>query len=103
MFLAFREMRRAEVRFTMLTIAVGLFVFLVLFQQALRDGLVTAFVGAIDNQSAPVLVYSVEGRRNLQGSLIGPDLEAAVRDAAGPACSGWSRRRASALAISRGG
>jgi putative ABC transport system permease protein len=85
MFLAWREMRRAKVRFGMLAAAVGLFVFLVLFQQALRDGLITAFVGGIENQSAPVLVYSVEGRRNLQGSAISADIEEAVRAAPGVA------------------
>ncbi|HEX6419993.1 MAG TPA: hypothetical protein VFZ77_15945, partial [Acidimicrobiales bacterium] len=47
--------------------------------QALQDGLITSFVGAIRNQSAPVLVYSVDGQRTLQGSVISPPLEQAVR------------------------
>lgn len=74
-FLALKEMRRAKVRFGLLTAAVGLLVFLVLFQQSLQNGLLTAFVGGIRNQSAPVLVYSVDGRRNLQGGVIIPQLE----------------------------
>ena len=53
MFLAFKEMRRAKVRFGLLMGAVGLLVFLILFQQSLQNGLLTAFVGAIRNQSAP--------------------------------------------------
>lgn len=81
MFLALKEMRRAKVRFTLLMAAVGLLVFLILFQQSLQNGLITAFVGAVRNQSAPVLVYSVDGRRVIQGSVIGPELEAQVRDA----------------------
>lgn len=79
MFLAVKEMRRAKVRFALLIAAIALLVFLILFQQALQNGLVTSFVGAIRNQSAPVLVYSVDGQRVLQGSVITPDLEQIVR------------------------
>ena len=79
MTLALREMRRAKVRFGLLMASVGLLVFLILFQQALQDGLITSFVGAIRNQSAPVLVYSVDGRRNLQGSVITPELGEQIR------------------------
>jgi putative ABC transport system permease protein len=78
MFLAIREIRRGLVRFTLLALAIGLLLFLVLFQQALQDGLLTSFVGALRNQSAPVLVYSVDGQRTLQGSVIPPELERAV-------------------------
>jgi putative ABC transport system permease protein len=79
MFLALAEMRRAKVRFGLLTGAVALLVFLVLFLQTLQNGLITAFVGAIKNNSAPVFVYSVDGRRNLQGGVILPQLEQQVR------------------------
>jgi putative ABC transport system permease protein len=79
MFLALREMRRAKVRFGMLVGAIALLVFLILTQQALQDGLVTSFIGAIRRQSAPVLVYSTDGQKTLQGSVIPPPLEAAVR------------------------
>ncbi len=72
-------MRRALVRFGLLVLAVGLLVFLILTQQALQDGLLTSFVGGIRNQSAPVLVYSVDGQKTLQGSIIPPPLEEAVR------------------------
>ena len=56
----------------MLASAVGVLVFLIVFQQALLSGLVTEFVGAIRNQSADVLVYGDEARLNLQGSVVGP-------------------------------
>ncbi len=79
MFLAFREMRRAKTRFGLLIAAIGLLVFLILFQQSIQNGLVTSFVGAIRNQSAPVLVYSVDGQRVIQGSIITPELESAVQ------------------------
>lgn len=78
MFLALRELRRAKTRFGLLIGAVGLLVFLILTQQALQDGLVTSFVGAIRKQSAPVLVYSVDGQRTLQGSVVTPDLQATI-------------------------
>jgi putative ABC transport system permease protein len=58
-------------------------VFLILFQQSLQNGLLTSFVGAIRNQSAPVLVYSVDGQRVIQGSVITPDLEQLVRSTEG--------------------
>ncbi len=78
MFLALREIRRSIVRFGLLAAAIGLLLFLVLFQQALQNGLVTSFVGAIRNQSAPVVVFSVDGQRTLEGSLIPPELEEAI-------------------------
>ena len=68
MFLALREMRRAKVRFGLLAAAIGLLLFLILTQQAIQNGLITAFVGAIERQSAPVLVYSTDGQRTLQGA-----------------------------------
>jgi putative ABC transport system permease protein len=83
LFLALREMRRSLVRFGLLVVAIGLLVFLILFQQALRDGLITSFVGGVRNQSAPVLVYSVDAQRILQGSVIAPPLERQIRDAKG--------------------
>lgn len=88
MFLAFKEMTRAKARFGLLMAAIGLLVFLILFQQTLQNGLLTAFVGGIRNQSAPVLVYSVDGRRNLQSSIITPPLQEAVEGAEGVGRSG---------------
>ena len=78
MFLAFKEMRRAPARFGLLVAAIALLVFLILFQQTLQNGLLTSFVGAIEQQSAPVLVFSTDGRRNLQSSSITPELEQQV-------------------------
>ena len=53
MFLALREMRRAKVRFALLISAIGLLVLLILAQQAIQNGLITSFDGAIESQSAP--------------------------------------------------
>lgn len=79
MFLAFHEIRRGPVRFSLLALAIGLLLFLVLFQAAIQTGLITSFVGALRNQSAPVIVFSLDGQRTLQGSSISPEVEAAVR------------------------
>ena len=83
MFLALNEMRRAKGRFGLLIAAIGMLVFLILFQQSLQNGLLTSFVGAIRNQSSPVLVYSVDGQRVIQGSIITPELEQTVQEAEG--------------------
>ena len=83
MFLAFKEMARAKVRFALLVAAIALLVFLILFQQSLQNGLITGFVGAIREQNAPVLVYSVDGQRVIQGSVITPVMEEQVSAAPG--------------------
>ncbi len=80
MFLALKEMARAKVRFALLIGAIALLVFLILFQQSLQNELLRSFVGAIENQTAPVLVYSVDGQRVVQASVISPDLEAGIRE-----------------------
>ncbi len=94
-------MVRAKVRFGLLIGAIALLVFLILFQQALRDGLITSFTGAIEHQTAPVLVYSTDARRNLQSSSITPGLEAQVRAVDGAAAVG--RIGQSTLSVRAGG
>lgn len=88
MFLALREISHAKLRFGLLVAAIALLVFLILAQQALQQGLITSFIGAIERQSAPVLVYSVDGQRTLQGSVITPALQASVERVPGAAESG---------------
>ncbi len=83
MFLAFKEMARAKVRFALLIAAIALLVFLILFQQSLQNGLINGFIGAIREQNAPVLVYSVDGQRVFQGSVITPPMHEQVRAAPG--------------------
>src|SRR5690349_22926139 len=83
MFLALREMRRAKVRFLLLVVAIGLLVFLILFQQSLQSSLLRGFTGALRAQSAPVLVYSTDGQRTLQASVVTPELEELARSADG--------------------
>ncbi len=87
MFLALKEMRRAKVRFGLLAGAVGLLVFLILFQQALLTGLINQFIGAIKHQSGEVLVYNDQARKNLDGSIILPDQQAAIAQVEGVAAA----------------
>lgn len=68
--LALGELRRGKLRFTLLTVAVALLVFLVLFQQTLAGTLLGFFTGALENQSAEVLVYGEQARRNVEGSVV---------------------------------
>lgn len=83
MFLAFREMRRAKARFGLLIAAVSLLVFLILVQQAIQNSLITSFIGAIERQTAPVLVYTTDAQRAPLGSVIPPDLEKTITDVDG--------------------
>lgn len=88
MFLALREIRRAPVRFALLAAAVGLLVFLILFQGALRDGLITQFIGALRNQSAPVLVFGDQARKNIEGSQVTPEQQRAIAAVDGVVATG---------------
>ena len=101
MFLAVREMRRAKIRFALLGLAIALLVFLILFQFSLQNALIRQFVGGIRSQSAPVLVFNIDGRRTLQASAITPDLEAAVEQVDGVAAT--SALWASTFPIDAGG
>ncbi|MGE5460117.1 MAG: ABC transporter permease [Solirubrobacterales bacterium] len=68
--LAVAEMRRAKLRFGLLTGAVALLVFLILFMQTLSSQLIQEFVGGVENQSASVLVYGEDARRSIEGSIV---------------------------------
>ena len=83
MFLAFREMRRAKVRFSLLIVAVSLLMFLILFQQALQNSLISAFIGGLKSQTAPVLVYTTDAQRTAFASVISPDLERRIAGVSG--------------------
>jgi putative ABC transport system permease protein len=101
MFLALKEMQRAKLRFGLLAGAVGLLVFLILFQQALLTGLINQFIGALKNQSADVLVYNDQARKNLEGSIILPDQLAAVAEVEGVAVA--ARLGESTFTVTAGG
>jgi putative ABC transport system permease protein len=76
--LSLREIARSKLRFGLLAGAVGLLIFLILFQQALLNGLITGFIGAVDNQRSPVLVFNEQARKNVEASFLRLDQAAAV-------------------------
>jgi putative ABC transport system permease protein len=81
--LGWREIRRAKTRFGLLVGGIGLLVFLIFFQQTLLTNLLGFFTGALEHQSAEVLVYDEDARRNLAGSVVTPEQVDAVREVAG--------------------
>ena len=85
--LAAREVLRSKLRFSLLSGAVGLLVFLILFQQALLGGLVADFIGAVENQNSPILVFDDQARSNVEGSFLLPDQVAAIGQVDGVAQS----------------
>jgi len=91
------------VRFGLLVTAVALLVFLILTQQALQDGLITSFVGAVKRQSAPVLVFAVDGQRTLQGSVITPPLEKTIDSVPGVAEAGRIGQGTFTVVVGRAG
>lgn len=86
--LALAEIRRAKLRFSLLTGAVALLAFLILFQQSLAGSLLGTFTGGLENQSATVLVYGEDARRSVDGSRVTPQQVAAVAEVPGVARSG---------------
>lgn len=86
--LALAEIRRAKLRFALLTGAVALLVFLILFQQSLAGSLLGTFTGGLENQSATVLVYGEDARRSVDGSRVTPEQVDAVSRIEGVAASG---------------
>lgn len=44
----------------------------------LLGGLVTSFIGAVDNQDSPILVFNEQARRNVEGSFLLPDQVEAI-------------------------
>lgn len=87
MSLAWTEIKRAKLRFGLLTGAVALLVFLIMFMQTLSGTLLDLFIGGVENQSAQVLVYGEDARRSIEGSIITPDQVAAVAEVEGVGAS----------------
>jgi putative ABC transport system permease protein len=86
--LALAEIRRAKLRFALLTGAVALLVFLILFQQSLAGSLLGQFTGGLEKQSATVLVYSADARRSVDGSRLLPEQVVAISNVDGVAAAG---------------
>lgn len=81
--LALTEMKRARLRFGLLTAAVALLVFLIVFLSSLSGALLRAFTGAIESLPADGVVYAETARANAQASRLEPDTVARVAEVPG--------------------
>ena len=72
--LALTEMKRAKLRFGLLTAAVALLVFLIVFLSSLSGALLRSFTGAVESLPADGLVYSEASRANIQASRLDPSV-----------------------------
>ena len=88
MSLGFSEVRRAKLRFGLLTAAVSLLVFLVLLLTTLAGALVGSLTGALDGLQAQGLVYSAAARDNIAASRLDPTTADAVAAVPGVAAVG---------------
>ena len=88
MSLAVTEVRRSKLRFGLLTGAVALLVFLVLFLSTLSTALIRSITGALEGLSADVLVYAANARDNIQASRLEPGVVADVDAVPGVAAAG---------------
>jgi putative ABC transport system permease protein len=86
--LALTEMKRAKLRFGLLTAAVALLVFLIVFLSSLSGALLRAFTGALESLPADGLVYAETARANVQASRLDPAVTAQVADVQGVAAVG---------------
>lgn len=76
--LATVEIRRASLRFGLLTGAVALLVFLILLLTTLSNALVSSLVGALEGLRADGIVYAVTAQDNIAGSRMDPGVVADV-------------------------
>lgn len=70
--LTWLEIRRNKLRFSLLTSAIALIAFLMIFLTALSFGLITSITGAINGLNADLLVFSKDSQASLQISRIAP-------------------------------
>lgn len=88
MSLGISEVKRAKLRFGLLTSAVALLVFLVLLLTTLAGALVGSLTGALDGLQAQGLVYSSAARDNIAASRLEPTTVDAVAAVPGVAAAG---------------
>ena len=87
MYLALREIWRSKLKFGLLSGAVALLVFLLLFLGTLSGTLLSSYIGAIDNVEADLLVFSEDAQRNVQASRFEPSAVAEVARVPGVAAA----------------
>jgi putative ABC transport system permease protein len=76
----FREIWRSKSKFLLLAAAIGLLFFLLVFVNTLSTTLLGSFIGALENNSADVLVYDSESQATIAASrLTAEDVDAVAR------------------------
>lgn len=88
MSLGLHDLARAKGKFGLLAGALAVLVFLLLFLNTLSMTLLGFFTGAVEHNSAQILVYNVSARRNLQASRLHPSAVDRVRSVPGVAAAG---------------
>lgn len=86
--LALSELRRAKLRFALLTGTVALLVFLIVFQQGLLGGLLGELNSGLENGDGAVLVFAEDAQGSLLGSVLTPEQRSAVEGADGVGAAG---------------
>lgn len=86
--LALTEMRRSKLRFGLLSGAVALLVFLVLFLSTLSNALINSITGGLKGLQSDALVYSASARDNLQASRMQPAVQQQIEAVPGVAAVG---------------
>jgi len=86
--LGLRDLLRAKLKFGLLGGALALLVFLLLFLNTLSSTLLGFFTGAVKHNSAQILVYNADARRNLQASRLDPGTLERVRAVPGVGAAG---------------
>jgi putative ABC transport system permease protein len=87
MYLALREIWRSKLKFGLLSGAVALLVFLLLFLGTLSGTLLSSYIGAIENVEADLLVFSEDASRNVQASRFDPSIVREVEQVPGVAAA----------------
>lgn len=82
------EVKRAKLRFGLLTAAVSLLVFLVLLLTTLSGALVGSLTGALDGLQTQGLAYAASARDNIAASRLDPAVADAVATVPGVAATG---------------
>lgn len=82
------DMFRSKLKFGLLASALAVLVFLLLFLNTISATLLGFLTGAVQHNSADVLVYNVASKRNLQASRLDPSVVEKVRAVPGVAAAG---------------
>jgi len=80
MLLALGEIKHNKLKFSLIVLALGLIVFLLLMLSALGSGLIVGMAGAVQTLDADLIVYQADAHRSLQRSNLPITMEDKLRD-----------------------